>query len=197
MESETSKRFLPGERVILSASGECGVVVHTWVSDELGGLDDCYVAFFGRDFPDQGAKPRQIPYVLRYAATSLRRAPGPQAVERADVERLLGSELARITEPPLLEALRAHLVRPTCQLRWWNYGATSQRFPCWLVAEIAESRTGISYCEHGHGPGYPWGLVDLDDDALGMDASWHINLEHAFRNSPPWAGRNPPDYEVP
>ena len=47
---------------------EFGVVVHCWMSDEIGGYD-CYVAFFGNEFPN--GRPKQKPYVLRYAASSL------------------------------------------------------------------------------------------------------------------------------
>jgi hypothetical protein len=47
---------------------EVGVVVHCWMSDEIGGYD-CYVAFFGDEFPS--GHPKQKPYVLRYAAFSL------------------------------------------------------------------------------------------------------------------------------
>jgi hypothetical protein len=69
--------FAPGDRVVLDSTGqrECGVVVHAWISDELGGLEDCYVAFFGPEFPEPGCPPTEKPYVLRYAANSLRRAP--------------------------------------------------------------------------------------------------------------------------
>jgi hypothetical protein len=47
---------------------EFGVVVHCWMSEEIGGYD-CYVAFFGNEFPS--GQPKQIPYVLRYASSSL------------------------------------------------------------------------------------------------------------------------------
>jgi hypothetical protein len=47
---------------------EFGVVVHCWMSEEIGGYD-CYVAFFGNEFPS--GRPKQKPYVLRYAASSL------------------------------------------------------------------------------------------------------------------------------
>jgi hypothetical protein len=72
---ESRPAFMPGDRVILISSGECGIVVHTWASDELGGAEDCYVAFFGPQFPALGVRPAEIPYVLRYAASSIRRAP--------------------------------------------------------------------------------------------------------------------------
>jgi hypothetical protein len=63
--------FLPaGTKVRYDGSGksEFGVVVHCWVSEEIGGYD-CYVAFFGNEFP--GGAPQRKPYVLRYAAFSL------------------------------------------------------------------------------------------------------------------------------
>ncbi|MBR2268738.1 MAG: hypothetical protein IJ918_10740 [Sphingobium sp.] len=67
----------PGTRVRLDSlvndegavTTELGVVVHCWRDDEIG-MFDCYVAFFGASFP-QG-RPEEKPYVLRYAATSLR-----------------------------------------------------------------------------------------------------------------------------
>lgn len=75
--TETPKDdFAAGDRVVLISTGECGVVIHAWSSDELGGMHDHYVAFFGHEFPRPGAKPTTIPYVLRYAASSLRRAAG-------------------------------------------------------------------------------------------------------------------------
>jgi hypothetical protein len=66
----------PGMRVRLDSlvnddgepTAEFGVVVHCWLDDEIGGFD-CYVAFFGSEFPD--GKPSGKPYILRYAATSL------------------------------------------------------------------------------------------------------------------------------
>lgn len=66
----------PGTRVRLDSlvndddkpTSEYGVVVHCWLDGEIG-MFDCYVAFFGSEFPD-GA-PSEKPYVLRYAVTSL------------------------------------------------------------------------------------------------------------------------------
>ena len=49
-------------------TAEFGVVVHCWLDDEIG-MFDCYVAFFGPEFPE--GKPSEKPYILRYAATSL------------------------------------------------------------------------------------------------------------------------------
>jgi hypothetical protein len=62
--------FLPvGTKVRYDGGGgEFGVVVHCWMSEEIGGYD-CYVVFFGNEWPSGPLK--QKPYILRYAATSL------------------------------------------------------------------------------------------------------------------------------
>jgi hypothetical protein len=60
----------PGDPVVVLATGECGVVVHTWESKHADEVADHYVALFGRKFP--WGKPSRVPYVLRYAASSLR-----------------------------------------------------------------------------------------------------------------------------
>lgn len=61
-------QYAPGDRVVLPATGECGVVVHAW---DDNGTQDCYVAFFGARFPASGEQLEQKPYILRYYATSL------------------------------------------------------------------------------------------------------------------------------
>jgi len=66
----------PGTRVRLDAfvnddddlTSEFGVVVHCWLDDEIG-MFDCYIAFFGSEYPD--GKPPEKPYILRYSTTSL------------------------------------------------------------------------------------------------------------------------------
>ncbi len=58
----------PGTRVKLLHTGEYGIVVHCWYSDEISDFD-CYVAFFGTSFPDRETHCR--PYIFRYAAVSL------------------------------------------------------------------------------------------------------------------------------
>lgn len=60
----------PGTRVRYDGTGdsEYGIVVHCWINDEIQAYD-CYIAFFGEQFPE-GA-PKFIPYILRYASTSL------------------------------------------------------------------------------------------------------------------------------
>jgi hypothetical protein len=50
--------FLPvGTRVrydgLEEGGPEFGVIVHCWMNEEIGGYD-CYVAFFGNEFPTSG-----------------------------------------------------------------------------------------------------------------------------------------------
>ncbi|MEM6422258.1 MAG: hypothetical protein AAF698_06685 [Pseudomonadota bacterium] len=52
----------------LDSGPEFGVVVHCWMSEQIHAWD-CYVAFFGDTLPV--GEPKERPYVLRYAATSL------------------------------------------------------------------------------------------------------------------------------
>lgn len=70
-------RLRPGRRVILRSTGEKGVVVATWPIDpgDPGAGVDCWVAFFGQEWPTGGAEPPK-PYMLRYYDTSLAPAEG-------------------------------------------------------------------------------------------------------------------------
>lgn len=70
-------RYLaPGTRVRLESGlndagenvPEYGMVVHCWRDDKVDGYD-CYVAFFGGDFPT--SKPCEKPYILRYYSSTL------------------------------------------------------------------------------------------------------------------------------
>ncbi|MGK7939002.1 MAG: DUF6745 domain-containing protein [Crocosphaera sp.] len=58
----------PGTKVKLPSTGEYGIVVHCWYSNEIYDFD-CYVAFYGTSFPDPETDCR--PYIFRYAAVSL------------------------------------------------------------------------------------------------------------------------------
>ncbi len=102
---------------------------------------------------------------------------------RATIQQLVDTQLASITEPGRRDALSALLVVPECQSRSWDYGAEDERYSCWLVARISEFEIGIVYCERGFGPGNPWGIVSLRDDAMGPDGAWHESLDQAFRNT--------------
>lgn len=58
----------PGTKVKLTGTGEYGIVVHCWYSQEIHDFD-CYIAFSGTSFPDRQTQFK--PYILRYAAASL------------------------------------------------------------------------------------------------------------------------------
>jgi len=55
----------------------------------------------------------------------------------------------------------------------------------------------VVFCEEKFGSTDPWGIMNLSTRSMGMDANWHVALEHAVRNSSIWKGRNPIGYEVP
>ena len=82
-EASRRDRYLaPGTRVTLRSleegAPEHGVVIHCWGNDEIDAWD-CYVAFFGDEMPLR--EPASKPYVLRYAASSLKVAePSPHAL---------------------------------------------------------------------------------------------------------------------
>lgn len=70
-------RYLaPGTRVCLESglndageeAPEYGVVIHCWRIEELDAYD-CYVAFFGSEFPT--GEPNEKPYILRYYTSTL------------------------------------------------------------------------------------------------------------------------------
>lgn len=74
MSTRRDAYLAPGTKVRHDGLGpdkpEYGVVVHCWKEpDHFGGMYDCYVAFFGDEFP--AGQPVEKPYVLRYAAKSL------------------------------------------------------------------------------------------------------------------------------
>ena len=62
----------PGTKVrydgLVDGGPEFGVVVHCWIDEALD-AHDCYIAFFGNELPS--AAPEKLPYILRYASTSL------------------------------------------------------------------------------------------------------------------------------
>lgn len=72
-DNHQDRHLTVGTRVKLDHSeqhrqSEFGVVIHCWFDDEIQSYD-CYVAFFGDQFPN--GKPGSAPYVLRYASKSL------------------------------------------------------------------------------------------------------------------------------
>ena len=116
-----------------------------------------------------------------------------------EVSSIVNSELARITDPALLNRIHELLVRPYPVERDWDYGRNGERFTCWTVLEHSHSNTAIAYCRQGFGPSEPWGLVFLSGEymGIGMDSAWFSSLESAMRESKAWDISNLEDYEVP
>ena len=98
-EASRRDRYLaPGTRVTLRSlevgAPEHGVVIHCWGNDEINAWD-CYVAFFGEEMPLR--EPASKPYVLRYAASSLKVAePSPHALLLRDTLVDLRERLAEV-----------------------------------------------------------------------------------------------------
>jgi hypothetical protein len=116
----------------------------------------------------------------------------------ANVNNLVATEISRISQAELVNRIRELLVEVRCEHREWDYGEAGKTYPCWIVAEHPDSNTAIAYCEQGFGPSYPWGLLSIQGQhmSIGMDCSWFVSLEQAFRDSLAWEGANPPGYEV-
>lgn len=65
---KSMSKYTPGRRVVLKSTGEKGVVVCTWSNDQE--IEECYVAFFGDEWPSMSENPPK-PYVLKYYSSSL------------------------------------------------------------------------------------------------------------------------------
>lgn len=102
---------------------------------------------------------------------------------RDAVARIVDDQLARLSDSALSTRIRELLVTPYRVDREWDYGDPGVNYACWTILEHRPSNTGIAYCEHGFGPGDPWGLVFLSgsDMSIGMDCAWYSTLEEAFR----------------
>lgn len=114
-----------------------------------------------------------------------------------DVDKLFEKEVARITQPELLELIKVLRVPTHCEQRPWDYGKAGEAYSCWIVLEHPESDTCIAYCEDGFGPRCRWGLLWMSKHLnMGMDSGWFVSLQDAVRESMAWEGENPPGYEV-
>jgi len=115
-------------------------------------------------------------------------------VDSRQVKALVAEQLAMIEHAARRDALRALLLpEPRLEVRAWDYGASDERYPYWVVAEARERSILLAYCEQGFGPEFPWGFLFMENDSraesLGMDAQWNWYLEEAFVRSGLWPGR--------
>jgi len=98
-EDKFDRYLAPGTKVSLSnptdGQDEHGVVIHCWCDEDIKAYD-CYVAFFGTEIPIR--KPSEKPYVLRYAASSLRiTEPSPHALMLRDTVIEMKDHLSDLT----------------------------------------------------------------------------------------------------
>jgi hypothetical protein len=109
------------------------------------------------------------------------------ALTASKVTELDEAQLARVADPQAAVLIRSLLVPPRCEHRPWDYGPDTE-YPCRIVLEHAPSGTGVAYCEHGFGPGCPWGLLWIPGEylSIGMDSGWYDSLEDAVRESFSW-----------
>jgi hypothetical protein len=114
------------------------------------------------------------------------------------IATLVEREIERITDTMVVARIRQLLVTPRAVRRSWDYGKPGECYTCWVVLEHPESNTAIAFCSEGFGPSDPWGLIFLSGPhmGIGMDCSWFVSMEQAFRESMAWDGSNPHGYEV-
>ncbi|MEO8139983.1 MAG: hypothetical protein ABI742_10065 [Gemmatimonadota bacterium] len=102
------------------------------------------------------------------------------------VRALVETELARMPDALLREALRTLLVEPQLQQRDFPEGPPGARYPTWLVAQSRDFPIGLAYSELGFGPSTPWGYVSVNHLSLGDHSQWHATLDGAFKASGIW-----------
>ncbi|WP_395673706.1 hypothetical protein [Inquilinus sp.] len=113
----------------------------------------------------------------------------PDDNEQARIEALVAAECARIRDEGTREQLKRCLVTPRRHMLEWDYASEPTAYPAWLVADLRHPVGGVSYCEHGFGPGCPWGLTGLEGGSAGMDSGWFGTLQEAFLDSFGWEPR--------
>jgi len=121
-------------------------------------------------------------------------------VDAERIRALVAAELAIVQDAARRTALEALLVEPRREARDWDYGQPDERYPYWVVAEALGPGVILVHCEHGFGPGMPWGFLFTGEPglgSLGMDSQWGWYLEEAFVRSGLWTGPvGPPDEEA-
>ena len=88
------------------------------------------------------------------------------------------------------DCLAPLMVPRACEMREWDYGASGERFVCWVVPEHQASNTCIAYCEHGFGPADPWGLppLSIPSQALALTALGSRDLRMHSGSPAAWSG---------
>jgi hypothetical protein len=65
-----------------------------------------------------------------------------------------------------------------CRELEWEYG-DEEIFPVWYCLRFGALY--VTYCEMGHGPEHPWGVVQEDERFVGPDSCWFPDLAGAVR----------------
>jgi hypothetical protein len=96
---------------------------------------------------------------------------------------LIKSEMEKINNPIVKNAIKKIFVNPIRHLRKWDYGSGDESFVCWTIAIDKNSDTAIVYSDYGFGPETPWGLVSESGIYFGMDTGWFKDLKECFLDS--------------
>jgi len=96
-----------------------------------------------------------------------------------EIVLLVETEIAAIPDERKRKILEEFLVTPQLQMREWEWSEPTEKFPCWIVADLRERDVAIAVSESGHGAtGYPWGLVfQSAENSFGQSFSWFPSLE--------------------
>jgi hypothetical protein len=99
------------------------------------------------------------------------------------VDALVDAEVAKASDPALVEVMGRYRVAPRLVMREWGCAADAS-LPCWIVIEHAASNTGVCYSEHGFGPRCPWGLLWIEGRPQDMrdESGWFTTSEDAVRD---------------
>jgi len=94
----------------------------------------------------------------------------------------INTQLSLINDIKLADKIKLYFVEPTLHFAIWDYSATKDKYPVWLI--ISSGDTGILFSEYGYGFGN-WGLITLSSQPLyfGPDFCWYPTLKDAFLDS--------------
>ena len=101
-------------------------------------------------------------------------------VAPSEIRALIDAELANVTDQRIVAHIRSLLVEPRPVERTWLHEQSNRTYTCWSVLE--DAGTAIAYCSEGPGPRWQWhwGLVSLENRAMGPDNAWYDTLLEAY-----------------
>lgn len=110
------------------------------------------------------------------------------SLNAVEITQLVQKQLAQITDIKDSTLVESLLIPPRCEQRPWDQRHSSERYPCWIVAEHRPSEAAFAYCEDGLRPHAPWGLLWISGDytTMSLHSQWFPSLEEAVRESFAW-----------